>query len=112
MLSYLMLHFTPGCLCPPLASTFIGCWRQQKAIADRELRVFVRHVDFDNMELQDGVRLFVAEAYEPAMAPPASVDPLLQGAALNAKPPKPPRYCGRTTSYFHGLLQHRMATLI
>jgi hypothetical protein len=68
-----------------------GCWRQQKAIADRELRVFVRHVDFDNMELRDGVRIFVAEAYDPAFAPPAEVDPALQGAALNAKPPKPPR---------------------
>lgn len=48
--------------------------------------------DFENMELRDGVRIFVAEAYDPAVAPEAYVDPVLQGAALNAKPPKPPRY--------------------
>jgi hypothetical protein len=67
-------------------------WLQQKAVADRELRVFVRNVDYDHIELRDGVRIFVAEAYpDAAAAPPAVVDPLLQGSALNAKPPKPPR---------------------
>lgn len=60
-------------------------------MANRELRVFVRDVDYDNFALQDGVRLFVAEAYDPVDAPPAFVDPVLQGAALNSKPPKPPR---------------------
>jgi len=69
----------------------LGDWHQQKAIADRELRVFVRNVDYDTMELREGIRIFVAEAYDPAVAPPAFVDPVLQGAALNAKPPKPPR---------------------
>jgi hypothetical protein len=54
--------------------------------------VFVRNVNYDNIQLHDGVRIFVAEAYDPADAPPAVVDPVLQGAALNAKPPKPPRY--------------------
>jgi len=54
--------------------------------------VFVRNVDYDNMQLKDGIRIFVAEAYDPAVAPPAFVDPVLQGAALNAKPPKPPRW--------------------
>lgn len=69
-----------------------GDWHQKKAIADRHLRVFVRNVDYDTMQLRDGVRLFVAEAYsDPSQAPPAYVDPVLQAAALNAKPPKPPR---------------------
>jgi hypothetical protein len=75
----------------PLLVAAAGCWRARKAVAERELRVFVRHVDFDNMQLQEGVRVFVAEAYEPDTAPPAYVDPVLQGGALNAKPPKPPR---------------------
>ena len=52
----------------------------------------MRNVDYDNMQLRDGVRIFVAEAYNPLDAPPAYIDPVLQGAALNAKPPKPPRY--------------------
>lgn len=77
----------PVCVCVYPAEN----WRQQKAVADRDLRVFVRHVDFDNFELREGVRLFVAEAYEPAAAPPSTPDPVLQGGAVNAKPPKPPR---------------------
>jgi hypothetical protein len=60
-------------------------------VADRELRVFVRNVDYEHMQLREGVRIFVAEAYDPLDAPPAYIDPVLQGAALNAKPPKPPR---------------------
>jgi hypothetical protein len=68
-----------------------GDWQQQKSIADRHLRVYVRNVDYDTMQLRDGVRIFVAEAYDPSCAPPAEADPVLQGAALNAKPPKPPR---------------------
>lgn len=61
-------------------------------MADRDLRVFVRGVDYSNLELQDGVRLFVAEAYsDPAAAPAPYIDAELQGDALNAKPPKPPR---------------------
>jgi hypothetical protein len=68
-----------------------GDWHQQKAIADRHLRVYVRNVDYNTVQLREGVRMFVAEAYDPAFAPPAEVDPALQGAALNAKPPKPPR---------------------
>jgi hypothetical protein len=68
-----------------------GDWQQQKSIADRHLRVYVRNVDYDTMQLRDGVRIFVAESYDPSCAPPAEVDPVLQGAALNAKPPKPPR---------------------
>jgi hypothetical protein len=69
-----------------------GDWHQQKSIADRHLRVYVRNVAYDTLQLRAGVRVFVAEAYDPADAPPAVVDPFLQGAALNAKPPKPPRY--------------------
>lgn len=53
--------------------------------------MFVRNVDYENMQLRDGVRIFVAEAYDPLDAPPTYIDPVLQGAALNAKPPKPPR---------------------
>ena len=53
--------------------------------------MYVRNVDYDTMQLRDGVRIFVAESYDPSCAPPAEVDPVLQGAALNAKPPKPPR---------------------
>lgn len=68
-----------------------GDWLQQKAVADRELRVFVRNVDYDNIQLRDGVRIFVAEAYDPLDAPPAYIDAALHGAALNAKPPKPPK---------------------
>jgi hypothetical protein len=69
-----------------------GDWIAQKAVADRHLRVFVRHLDFDALQLREGIRVFVAEAYpDPALAPPAYVDPVLQGGALNAKPPKPPR---------------------
>lgn len=74
------------------AVLFAGDWHQQKSIADRHLRVYVRNVDYDTLQLGDGVRVFVAEAFDPAVAPPAVVDPVLQGAALNAKPPKPPRY--------------------
>lgn len=55
-----------------------GDWLQQKAVADRELRVFVRNVDYDNLQLQDGVRIFVAEQYDPAVAPPAVVDQAIQ----------------------------------
>jgi hypothetical protein len=78
-------------------------WLQQKAVADRELRVFVRHVDYDAIELRDGVRIFVAEAYaDAACAPPARVDAALQGAgALNAKPPKPPK-CVRAHAWGRG----------
>lgn len=61
-----------------LTSTVAGDWLQQKAVADRELRVFVRNVDYDNLQLQDGVRIFVAEQWDPAAAPPAVVDPVLQ----------------------------------
>jgi hypothetical protein len=46
------------------------------------LRVFVRNVDYDNMQLAHGVRVFVAEAYHPAHAPPAVVDPVLQVGLL------------------------------
>jgi hypothetical protein len=53
-------------------------WLQKKAVAERVLRVFVRNVDYDNMQLANGVRIFVAEAYHPAHAPPAVVDPVLQ----------------------------------
>jgi hypothetical protein len=53
-------------------------WLQKKAVAERVLRVFVRNVDYDNMQLAHGVRIFVAEAYHPAHAPPAVVDPVLQ----------------------------------
>jgi hypothetical protein len=60
-------------------------------VADRDLRVFVRHMDFDNIQLRDGVRVLVAEAYDPADAPPSAPDPVLQGGAQNVKPPKPPR---------------------
>jgi hypothetical protein len=47
-------------------------------VAERVLRVFVRSIDYDNMEIANGVRIFVAEAYHPAHAPPAVVDPVLQ----------------------------------
>jgi hypothetical protein len=90
MSQHLRLH-SPQNWLAAVPVSLAGCWKQQKAVSDRELRVFVRHVDFDNIELRDGVRIFVAEAYDPSCAPPAEVDPVLQGAALNAKPPKPPR---------------------
>jgi hypothetical protein len=76
---------------PPPPRAVPEDWKQQKAVADRDLRVFVRHMDFDNIQLCEGVRLFVAEAYDPAHAPPSAPDPLLQGGAQHVKPPKPPR---------------------
>jgi len=59
----------------------VGDWLQQKAVAERVLRVFVRHVDYDNLQLRDGVRIFVAEQFHPDAAPPAVVDPVLQVGA-------------------------------
>lgn len=38
-----------------------GSWVTSKAIKDRLLRVFVRHLDYDSFTLDHGVRLFVAE---------------------------------------------------
>lgn len=68
-----------------------GEWLQQKAVAERQLRVLVRHIDYANMQLREGVRIFVAERWHPAHAPPAVVDEALQGLPPNVKPPKPPR---------------------
>jgi hypothetical protein len=35
----------------------------------------VRHVDYDNLQLRDGVRIFIAEQYTPSTsAPPAVID--------------------------------------
>jgi hypothetical protein len=42
---------------------------QQKSVKDQMLRVFIRHVDYDNLHLDEGVRLFVAERTLPAPAP-------------------------------------------
>ncbi|WIA39641.1 hypothetical protein OEZ86_005718 [Tetradesmus obliquus] len=72
-------------------------WLQKKAVAERVLRVFVRNVDYENMQLANGVRVFVAEAHHPAHAPPAVVDPVLQGLPANVKPPKPPRNKSRSS---------------
>jgi hypothetical protein len=35
---------------------------QQKSVKDQMLRVFIRHVDYDHLHLEEGVRLFVAES--------------------------------------------------
>lgn len=68
-----------NCLSAAAAAAATGDWLQQKAVADRELRVFVRNVDYDNMQLAHGVRIFVAEQYYPASsAPPVVVDQALQ----------------------------------
>jgi hypothetical protein len=36
-------------------------WLQQKVVADRHIRIFVRHANYQRLNLQDGTRLFVVE---------------------------------------------------
>ena len=38
-----------------------GDWVQHKSVGDTMLRVFIRHVDYNALHLDEGVRLFVAE---------------------------------------------------
>lgn len=38
-----------------------GDWVQQKAVKDKMLRVFVRHINYDTFTFNHNVRLFVAE---------------------------------------------------
>lgn len=66
-------------------------------MSGRELRVFTPQVDFNTLELTGGVRLFVAEAYNPEAAPPAYVDAALHDALPRGKPPKPFRCVGYVT---------------
>jgi hypothetical protein len=40
---------------------------QQKSVKDQMLRVFIRHVDYDHLRLEEGVRLFVAERVVPGI---------------------------------------------
>jgi hypothetical protein len=54
--------------------------------------VFVRHLDGDNLALHEGVRIFIAQAYERAAAPPPCVDDFLHGTGRSVRfsaPPKP-----------------------
>ncbi|KAI8475872.1 MAG: hypothetical protein J3K34DRAFT_517039 [Monoraphidium minutum] len=60
-------------VCRQLAQV-TGDWVQQKSVKDQMLRVFIRHAEYDNLQLEEGVRLFVAERPLPAAAPAAGDD--------------------------------------
>ncbi|GBF91003.1 hypothetical protein Rsub_03858 [Raphidocelis subcapitata] len=51
-------------VCDQLAHV-TGDWVKQKAVGDSMLRVFIRHLDYENLHLAEGVRLFVAERTVP-----------------------------------------------
>jgi hypothetical protein len=65
--------FAPNPFHPPLTRAphrhpppHKGDWVQKKAVGDQMLRVFIRHVDYNALHLDNGVRLFVAESFAPA----------------------------------------------
>jgi hypothetical protein len=67
-------------MAPP--NTHAGDWVQQKSVKDQMLRVFIRHVDYDHLHLEEGVRLFVAERAVPGIGEDGGVAKQIQGFVL------------------------------
>ncbi|KAI8473265.1 MAG: hypothetical protein J3K34DRAFT_519108 [Monoraphidium minutum] len=64
-----------------------GDWLEQKTVKEEGMRVYIRHLDYDNLRLEEGVRLFVAEMAPPEGGPKAAVgfvmlDPLFRGGRV------------------------------
>ncbi|GBF97099.1 hypothetical protein Rsub_10110 [Raphidocelis subcapitata] len=96
-------------VCKQLAHV-TGDWIQKKSVKENTLRVFIRHVDYDALHLEQGVRLFIAETPEPAPAAAAAAPPDAKAAGAEddasscTTSPSSPRPAGPARARLEGFV--------